>query len=95
MQPLLDDPSELEVAQSEPVAPRMLILVEKSKRDERCKKIESRCLVERCRPADLTQANALLTAGSDHVDDRTGARQCLNSSGVWGMSEAVMMGTDT
>jgi hypothetical protein len=83
MQALLDDPTELEITQSEPVAPRMLILFKEPKRDERRKKIESRGLVERRRATDLAQANALLTAGSDDVDDRAGARQCLNSRRFW------------
>ena len=56
MQPFLDDPPELDVAQSEPVPSRILILLDEPKRDERGQKIESGCLVERCRPADLTQA---------------------------------------
>ncbi len=34
MQPFLDDPPELDVAQSEPVPPRLLILVDEPKRDE-------------------------------------------------------------
>lgn len=81
---MLDEPPEFDVSQSEPILPRMIILFDKPKRNERCKKIESRGFVKRRRLTDLSQTHTLRAARRDYIDDRAGACQCLNARGFRG-----------